>query len=416
MLVEKKKILSCFVILILLIMAVYGINIQPENKEFFKYCGYTVLTIDCFLAIKNRKNIMLFFIYIIMLYFNFSFLYDLYFLQKPFLKVFYKAFSNDIVLGKGIYMVLIFSIILLGFDLLSPNKLQKVKSDFFIKEENNNLIISWGLFIIALLSGSIWWKFFEYSGAVLIVALYYCGNNKIFRIVVSLYIVYIFILLNIQGMRVPGLCFPIILIFMMYPEFVNYKHITIGIVFAIILMSFSGLYTDTGGKASIIDGINKLRHSGGALDTCQFSYMSSQIGIKVADDILSFSERMDYFFRFLKSQIILNSSSIKFCKMCKITHIYYTHYDGQFMPHTFYFYLGWFGVIISGLFVGSYLKIIKILKKNSKPIITILSVWCISMISKWYLYEPNALLKGTLFILILYWLSAVFNNAVSKKS
>ena len=108
--------------------------------------------------------------------------------------------------------------------------------------------------MIALVSGSIWWQFFEYSGAVLIIALYYSGNNRVFKIVVTIYIVYIFILLNIQGMRVPGLCFPIILIFMMYPEFVNYKYIILGIVVAIIFMSYSGLYTDTDGRATILDG------------------------------------------------------------------------------------------------------------------------------------------------------------------
>lgn len=414
MLVEKKKILFSFVILILLITAIYGINTQPKNEEFFKSCGYIILIIDCFLAVRNRHNIMLFFIYTMMLYFNFSFMYDLYFMENPYLIVFYNAFSNDIILGKGIYMMLIFSTILLGFDLLSDNNFEQIKSNFFIKKENKNLIISWGLFLIALVSGSIWWQFFEYSGAVLIIALYYSGNNRVFKIVVTIYIVYIFILLNIQGMRVPGLCFPIILIFMMYPEFVNYKYIIVGIVVAIIFMSYSGLYTDTDGRATILDGIDKLKSSAGALDTCQFSYMSSQIGIKVADDILSLSERLDYFIRFLKSQVVLSSKSIQFCKMCKITRQFYTHYDGQFMPHTFYFYLGWFGVVLSGFFVGWYLKLIKMLKENSKPVVTILSIWCIAMLPKWYLYEPNALLKGSLFILLLYWLSLIFNNVIRK--
>lgn len=415
MLVERKKCIYVVIILSLLAVVFYGIKFKPEDKIFFRYCGYIILILDLWLAVRNRKNVILFFVYIVMTYFNFSFLYDLYMLNKPFLQGFYNMFSDDVILGKGVYMVLLFTVILFIIDFLVKAKEVHISSDCILKEKNKNMVLAWILLLIALISPQIWWQLFEYSGAIIILAILYGGKNKVFKIVCTLYIVCTFYLLNVMGMRVPGLCFPIIGLFMLYLDKLNYKNVSVGFVIGIILMTYSGLYTDTRGSATVEDAIVKLTESGGALDTCQFSYMSSQIGIKVADDILTESEKKDYFVRFLKSQIAISSSNVENAKMCKLTRQYYPHFDGQFIPHTFYFYLGWFGVLLSGAFVSIYLAIIKILNIKSSNLTIITSIWAVSMITKWYLYEPNALIKGYLFLLILFAICEFINTVVNKR-
>lgn len=414
--VKKSTLNNIIVIFALIMVAIYGINFQPENTNYFKACVYIVWAVDLWLAIKNRKSSMLFFVYIVMLYFNFSAFYDVYITQKPFLISFYNQISNStVIMGKGIYMMLLFTVILLIFDLCCKKDAVRIKTDFFIKEKNKNLIISWSLLIFASISFMIWWQLLEYSGTLVIIAIYFCGNNKPFKITCTLYIIWLFINLNINGMRIPGLCFPIICIFMLYGEYINYKHILVGMIIAIVSMTYSGIYTDTGGTATVDDAVEKLQDSAGALDTCQFSYAASQISIKVTDDRITQEERLDYFKRFLVSQVVLSSKSVKYCKVALTTKQYYHHCDGSFMPHSWYFYLKWFGVVISGILVGTYLLTIKLLNKNSRPIISILAIWTASMIGKWYLYEPNALLKGTLFLLIVF-AGAIIIDKIMKKN
>lgn len=410
--IEKKKIIYGFYILALILIVVYGIKNYSVNVNYFKFCAIIILFLNMYMAIRNRNNVMLYFAHIVILYFNYSFIYDIYITRWISLKVFYdKAGCGNLIFGKGIYMMLLFTTIIFSFDLLYDKKQKNVNKNIFFYNESKNLFLSYTLLIVAALTRiSSSASLFEYSGVFVIIALLYCGGDKIFKNICLVYIVCLFIDLNLHGMRVPGLCFPIIAIFMILGDKVNYKHITVGLVLAIILMTYSGLYTDSNGNVTLSQAIHKLKIYGGALDTCMFSYLESEGAIRVADDFLSFSDRIDYFARFIKSQIVLSSSSIKFSKMCTITIQYFTHYNGQLFPHTFYFYLGWFGVVLSGLIVGGYLQIVKFVNEKSNKYVKIIAIWVVSMISKWYLYEPNALLKGALFLIIIYAIVNLLNK------
>lgn len=414
MVVERKNFIYFFLVLALLSFVVYGINYQPENKEVFRFCSYIILVLDLWMAIRNRHNVILFFIYIVMIYFNYSFLYGLYIFERPILPAFYIRFSNDVILGKGIYMVTLFTVILFIIDIITKGNKEAIEDAFFLKEEKQNIVISWILLIITFVSSLIWWMVYEYAGALVILAILYSGKNKAFKFACTLYIVLSFLWLNMHGQRIPGLCFPIIGMFMLYSSRINFKHIVAGVIVGILAMTYSGMVNDTHGEATMRDAVTKLSEGGGVLDTCQFSYMSSEIGIKVADDILTDSERQEYLKQFLKSQVLPNSRNVDNCKMCKITKHYYKHYDGQFMPHTWYFYLGWFGAVFSGFFVGIYLIVIKKLNINSGNLAIITSMWTVSMIGRWYLYEPNALIKGYIFLLIMYAVCNFIIKVVNK--
>lgn len=415
MLIDRNKLFNLIICVFIYVLAIYLISNLLTDKSAFKMTCYIVMGLNIYMAFRNRKNTMLFFVYIVMLYFNFSCMYDVYILDDIFLHRFYAQMPEEELLGKGVYMMLLFTNTLFLMDILKKPTGVSIKNEFFIDSNNQNLILGYALMVISSLVGVISGSWYEYSGAITIVAILFGGKNKWFRILVFIYLVLYVINANGYGTRIGVLNISIVLLFVYFSNKINFKRLLVCIAIGVVLMTYSGLYTDSGGRATLSDAIAKLEESGGALDTSQFAYMSSQLGIKTADDVLNNEERKEYFKNFLKSQVVLNSGNIKNCKMSIITHSYFNHFYGQFFPHTMYFYLGWFGVILGGIVVGLYLLVVKMININSNNVIKLVALWTTSMIGKWYLYEPNSLLKGILFVLIVY-VCASFVNKVMRKS
>lgn len=245
---------------------------------------------------------------------------------------------------------------------------------------------------------------YEYAYLLFIIAFYYSNNSLKCNVFFMLFAM-IFIIQDLYlGGRITSLQILLVLFYM------NYNRLRIGnkkmvwlILIGIIIFNAVGVYRvnySTNGLSvnSIVENIFEQRF---VLDTAYNSYYSTITHI-VARERTEFIEQVANFCGFFLDLIGINLDN----------YLYLTNYvrslgianigGGWYASH-FFFWFGWFGVIVGSMILVYITKTIMSKKNNlfndlsQLQLITILSTF-----PRWYMYTPLSFFKGILLITILY--------------
>lgn len=407
----RKKIVrnSHIELLIIFIIALAFLAIpilQFSNQRAEEtYISVLVLLINLILILKNRNNYLLFFVYLAIGYFNYSFIYERYFSNRVIMSVLYAQLGTDQenLFLKGVEIIALFMMILFLCDIFF-NKNRHYDLPFELYSEKKSWLSVVLLFLMMLMIPVALYvpdgqKIYEYSVIIIILGMYYSGGEKsakiIWGVITSLYFIYG----NLMGMRVPVLPFVFAYVLIVFSNKLNYRNISVCFLIGITLMTLSGLYGDGDKNLSLDQVIEKLQTYRFSLDTAQFAYLHSIIMIKVAS-FTTILERLRLFLEFSISQIFGNI--FEYSKLQNYTIQFYVHYDGGILPYYFYFYLGWFGVVLIGVLTGWIINYIIKISNSSSKYRKLLSIFIVSMIPKWYLYEPVQLFRGVFLFSLVY--------------
>ena len=86
-----------------------------------------------------------------------------------------------------------------------------------------------------------------------------------------------------------------------------------------------------------------------------------------------------------------------------ITYDYVHHTGGGFIPHFLYFYLGPLGAMAGGLLVSAFLNLIRTINNASSGLVKSIAIYITCITFRWYLYSPLDMLRGVLFLVIVYY-------------
>lgn len=376
--------------------------------------GINVLFLSLYLVYSTRKNILLFLIFCVIMYANYSIIISNYILEDYFYyrTIFVRYFSADIIKIEGLKVLFLFMIFLVVF--IKTKDLTSTDSINFIRKENLNIkLLIIFLFFSMLISIFAFGRpesfgergapsaLYEYSVVLLMFILYHSGRIKIIFYLIILFFGFIILQNVIYGGRVTAIQLILIFIFMIYYNKLNYKLLLFSLLPIFILMVIVGIQR---ANLNLIFGIFeilftyfKTRYM--TWDTAYSAYHTS-LAILNTEEYISVMVRLKYFLNFMIQQF-LGSSFYKTQQFHLLASEYFPNYGGCILPHYFHFMLGIPGVIFSSYLVSLYCNILINIKENSRELKLLIAIYISVTSFRWYLYSPFQLIRGVFLIAIL---------------
>ena len=254
---------------------------------------------------------------------------------------------------------------------------------------------------------------YEYSLSLFLVFFYYCGNNKLYK-QIGLFFTIMFALQNfVFGGRILGIQFLLCAYFVLYLNRISQKYLIIITFVALVLMNIIGIL-----RGALLYGIidfgwiiRQMVDNGFALDTAYAAYYTSEAFVYVHEQI-GIQDRLELFRNFL---IGILFGSEKSSVIQYVVKDYVMNNGGGIIPHFFFFYLGAFGVFVANLLVAFYLKIVINLNRFSSGILKCIGVYVVCHVFRWYLYTPLGLLRGVLFLLIVFYSMDIVHRLTKQR-
>lgn len=382
--------------------------------------AWLTLIVNCYLAFKHRKNIYLFFCMLSILFFNYSFIISKYISSTENLVGVYNQIKFDDTKAIGINCVFIFMCILglflSGKDTnlsVDTSRFQKSYSKRFTLFAGSIIIIMITLFI-ALAYGlgfSYLRALYEYSLILFILGFLLCRDNKIQTIILVI-LMLISMLLNLfVGGRIISLLPFIAFFFIFIAKYIDYKKFMAIMIIGIIFYTFFGLYgdiKDTSKDYSKLKGtylVETMDFRKFALDTSISSYWTGLTYIELSN-YDSFQERTNNFSEYILVYTPLGNKFGNYKQLYDKSKEKYIHYYGGYLTSYFYYWIGYFGVVLISCYVGYLLNFMRYNDKKSKrhDLVMVITVYVLATLPRWYLYYPATLFRGMLILIICYFL------------
>lgn len=398
------------------------------NKFSYDYGNFGAVTciylLSIYLVYKSSKNWMLFAIFGCIFWFNYSIGMALYLDNS--IAGFYSSFINDDVMSLGINIILLFMILLVIIFPIEINK--NTDENTFIQIYNKNDIIV--CFIIMILIFILITGFakpeisgergepsalYEYSLIFFIIGYYFSGGKRRNIYILSLILIVFSIQNLVYGGRVVALqlitCF-FIIIFSHKTKPI--KMIPLILVGLIIFTSVGIFRANTKLSIDNIISVSKdIIHQKGTLDTAYSAYYSSLTFIKTKE-YYDKNEIKQQFKKYVLS-LMFGSGMIEGESIQQISGQFYIHYGGGILPIYLYYYIGFWGVLLTVVIVIFYIRIINNLNKFSNGWLKCLSIYITCSVFRWYLYSPNGLIRGALLMSIIFYSLSSINKVLKLK-
>lgn len=374
-----------------------------------------LLIINTYMCIKIRKNKKLCVLFIMLLYFNYSFIISRY-IGNPTSIVanLYKYIYYPSTHQKGIFfIILMFTIINLSLKPENEVSDKNTLNLYVIKFKYIKILIlamQIGLICILLYhfinkipaNGT---TFFEYAIIIFIFTFMMSKNDKknkiITEVIMLLYILYSFK----DGERIAVLQFLLVDFFINYIEKFKIKQIVILMIIGIFVFTFEGIYGDIlvskASNFSKLNGkyvLNKLSERRFALDTSVSSYYTYLSLIEVTPKFSNNERIKDGIYYNILYPILGAKYHPAIVSKIKI---YKPNNGGGFPTGYYYYYFGIFGVFLISIYIAFLLKVC--LRKNN-IYNNYLFIYILSTMPRWYLYDPNLLIRGLLIFSLIYFI------------
>ena len=402
-----------FVIAVSAILVFFSI-ISRFSTDMKLPVAYGVLFISIYLLWYVRKNSELAFIFLIILYSNYSICFCSYI---SIIDTVYSNYSKLYVSTLAINILFVFLFIIL---LLMPKKINPaVNREKLIKKENyNSLIVNGIIFMLVIIFLFCFNKpeakgergaattIYEYSIFLYMLGFYYSGNKKIYKFIFLILIALFGAQDFFYGGRIMGIQCALVYIVIFHLYKINlFKKIPILFILFIIFTFLGNIRANHDiTEDTIISIAEKIKTIKFTFDTAYSSYYTSMTFLR-CEEIFSEKQRLYLFVKYLWSFIVGVSRS-EGAMLSYVTREYFFHMQGGIIPFFFHFYLGWFGVIFSSVVIALYIKFVNI---DSSNFVQMLSIYFIVSTFRWYLY------RGVSIFFILYFLCKFFDKACKKK-
>lgn len=383
----------------------FGLNI-----DITPYSYIYILMTNIYMLLQSRKNFLLFIVFFIVLFSNYSIIYS------NFIMKFDDTLFTDVLSQKTTLVSLniltlfnLFLFLLVKWDSISPN----YDSNIFIMPENREIWCSNILIVLLIAIFFVGFKrpeegqrgdpspIYEYSLIFFFIFFYYSGNAKKY-IIAGIILISMYSLQNfIFGGRILGIQFILCAYIMLLMHRMKMSIVISGIVAMFFLMSVVGVVRGEllSGNIDVNSILYSLVKSGFALDTAYSAYYTSESFVYILDKFLP-QDILVFFWEFVKSIFVGGDPDMH---LTSISSDYVVQYGGGVIPFYFYFYLGFIGILIAACLVALYMNIIISLGKTSSGLKKCMAVWVASTTFRWYLYSPIGLLRGVILLAIVYY-------------
>lgn len=406
----NNKMKDVLITIIIITICFISLLLNKYNNTFL---GAILIFINIYMTFKYRKNKLIFCGMLIILYFNYSFVITRY-IGEPssLLNNLYAQLINNDTLNIAIIIQIIFLCIvniIIG-NCKSTEKLIKDNYKFNNVKYKQILIIALQLALILILAyhliSNISYNttLLEYSIILFIFIFYYSRENKKNKIFTEIILILFSIYSLKNGDRIAVLQFLLADFIINYLDKLKIKNLILCLIMGIFIFTFAGLYGDfldygyDFKNLTFSYVVNQIKERRFALDTSVSAYFSGVSMIDVADNYsieFRINNAVEYFVKYtvLGSKANYKTLDLEIRK-------YQVNYGGGLPTCYFYFWMGWIGVIIISIYIGSLFRIIN--KENKNEYMELLSLFIISTIPRWYLYVPTLLFRGIIIFSIFY--------------
>lgn len=380
-----------------------------------------ILIQNFYMIMASKKNYMLLLITIIIAYSNYSVLF------ANFINPIDSGYVEQIT--QRVTNVSVNVLLLFNCTLISAVRWNKINDTSLVEFSfKGNILPFYSYFLLVILFVVFFFGFtlpdevggrgspkaiYEYAIVFFILLFFFYKNKKFVRVSGTI-LVLLYSLQNfIFGGRILGIQFILCVFLMLYINKIPKKIVLLLLGLSFFLMTFIGIVRGELLTANfdIVDIFNKVIDSGFASDTAYSAYYCAESFV-YCHDIIPFSTRMFLFGEFLKGVFISTNPEYV---LHSITAEYVHHTGGGFIPHFFYFYLGPLGIFVGGLIVSLFLNAIRKVNNASSGLMKCVTIFVTCLTFRWYLYTPLDLMRGSLFLMIVYFLFTSFVFKLNKK-
>lgn len=400
-----RYILVGYAFILVVLYTIFGLdgNLTPFSYIF-------VLMANTYMVICSRRFFMLFIIAFILLFCNYSIIYAHF---AGTIQNFYTTPISEDSYVISFNILVLMNLLLLLFVRWERSPLEYLTNVFIDPLRKNKGILIF-LFILLITIFFVGYKapevegqrgegspIYEYSAILFIIYFYYCGDLKMYKRLGLLLVALFSFQSFIFGGRVDAIGFLLVAYIMLFMHKVSMRKVIIGMVAMFVFLSVIGVVRGEllSGNADVGSILKTLAENGFALDTAYSAYYTSESFVYIINKFEP-QEILYLFIEFLKSIFIGSNPDLL---LTSLSENYVLHYGGGILPFYFYFYLGAIGVFLSGLLVALYLNIVVKLKEDTSGYLKCLSVWVVCTTFRWYLYTPIPLLRGVIFLTIVYY-------------
>lgn len=244
----------------------------------------------------------------------------------------------------------------------------------------------------------------EYSILLFIFALYFSKDDKKNRIVTEILLVIFAIYSLKNGDRIAVLQIILADFIINYIDKIKIKQIIILMIIGIIVFTLFGLYGDflvyghDFKDLTLKYTVDTIKERRFALDTSVSSYFTGVSMIDVSENY-TIGSRVKNGIEFFTKYTFIGSKS-NYEQLSYKIRTYQINYGGGFITCYFYFWFSWIGVIFISTYVGVLIK--KVIVHDTSLYKSLLSIFIISTVPRWYLYEPLLLFRGVILFSIFY--------------
>ncbi len=410
MFVKRNVLLEKVLLIFLLVMCFTFIlfNYYPRVLICF-----LILLIEFIMLFKVKKNNLLLFIYLCFFYFDYSVIFGKY-IGTPInrLSIVYSQIPmSSNIHSIGLMSLLLFHIVVLLFLPKIKNSAKDTFSNSFFS--NNISLVLVTIFTFIIVVGYIFLPsvidsraLYEYAIILFCIGFYISKQNAICHYIL-IFLMSISTIVNMyHGGRIISLL-PMIAFFIIYIiNKIKANKLIVSFVLVVIIFTFFGLYGDlieansSSRKVPLSDLKSTMLERKFTLDTAVSSFWTGLTFIGSSSKY-STTTRIQNGLQYLTSYTLLGSKS-NYEQIYYIAKKHYTHYYGGYIQSYFYYWFGYFGVIIISIYVSFFIRMINNLDKNTSDYKKILSIYILATLPRWYLYYPTSLFRGVLIFSIVY--------------
>ena len=397
-------------ILIKVIFTLFSIALMffNVNLSTAKILSLYILALNLFSIFACRKNIGMLIINAFILWLNYSiFVMNFYSYSGDF----FTGFHDDKSMIPMINIMLLFTTIITFYAPKFNSKMNFSFNDNSDKKTSiivsTGAIISLAIILLYTYSSNIQndgrleiSSIFEYSIIIAIVGLYFTPNNRFIKSIIIIECL-LFALMNIiGGGRVTALQMLIALYLIFLSSKLKLIYVIPILIICLVMFTIVGIYRENAvfGFEAIGEAFTSLFKSKFALDTSVSSFYTSVTFYKVSE-VSTLETRLSLFKNFLLS-MPLGGTLVPNSNLANYTRNFYTHYYGGVYPYFGYFYLGYFGVVLSAFYVVFIERLFLKIEKNG--LIKCICIYIICSTPRWYLYSPSPIIRGVFLVAIIY--------------
>lgn len=393
--------------------------VDPTFTKSREFISLFCIISSIYLTIYVRNNIVLFIIFAIICYANYS---ACLMNTNPPYYGYETLYSNDSLSILGMSILLLFNGALC---LILPHKIINFKLPDILKQGNYkySLVLTIAISILLVLifftcsSGfsSVGGRadnnsIFEYAYILFIIGFVLSGHSFAQKSILTLVAVLYVAQALVGGNRASVLAVALLLVVVFAGEKLSWFKILPWLAIGIVAMQALGYYRsgDDFFLFKIGEALDTTVENGLNWDTASYAFHQSIAFLRL-DEIISVDEKMYLLGQWITSwlfgsALIPDSSLTVYCQQL------FPGMGGGFLPLYFYFYLGIPGVIISALIIGYWIRAINNFAVGQSSVKNILALGVAVTFCRWYLYSPSPLTTGCVFLLIAYNVVAVFSN------